>query len=168
MKLTHRAAELLQTLEYLNIATVSANAHPWNTPVYARHDDRLNFYWCSWKDAEHSRNIRANPRIFITLYDSTRKRGDNNLRCLYIQARACEIEDSDEISKALHLLYPQDETEQRVDLVQGPSLRRIYRAIPETMWLNDKSERQVTRETVKMRVEVPIEELLNEIRIVNK
>jgi hypothetical protein len=36
------------------------------------------------------------------------------------------------------------------------------------MWLNDKSERQVTRETVKMRVEVPIEELLNEIRIVTR
>jgi len=71
MKLKHRATELLRSLEYLNIATVSANAHPWNTPVYARHDDRLNFYWCSWKDAEHSRNIRANPRIFVTLYDST-------------------------------------------------------------------------------------------------
>ena len=35
-------------------------------------------------------------------------------------------------------------------------LRRIYRARFRSVWLNDLSERQVTQETVKMRVAVEL------------
>lgn len=162
-ELIERTKTLLASLEYINIATASPDGQPWNTPVFARHDELLQFYWCSWKDAEHSINLRRNPQVFFTLYDSTRKRGDNNMRCLYGQGQAYEIEEATEIAKSLRLLYPGDESEQDVTKVQGDSVRRLYKIVPLMLWLNDKSERQVTRDTTTMRVEVPLDKLLDAI-----
>lgn len=163
MDLTARAKELLESLEYINIATVSADGQPWNTPVYARYDSELNFYWSSWMEAEHSKNIRTSPTVFITLYDSTRKRGDNHQRCLYLQATAIELAESDTevVDMACNLLYGNDDTVPTAADYSGEQVKRIYKATPEQAWLNDKSERQVTKETIKMRVEVPLEELKN-------
>ena len=159
MELEDRAKELLSSIEYINLATVSESGHPWNTPVYAVHDEGLKFYWSSLKDAEHSKFIRANPQIFFTLYDSTRKRGDNNRRCLYFKGKAVELTDQDEIQKALDLLYGDDEGENHATDFLGEGLRRIYSALPEEAWLNDKSERQVTKDTIKMRIEVSLESI---------
>jgi hypothetical protein len=163
MELIEKAKTLLASLEYINLATASRDGQPWNTPVYARYDELLQFYWCSWKDAQHSINLRQNCQVFFTLYDSTRKRGDNNMRCLYGQGHAYEIGEPAEIAKSLRLLYPDDESEQNVAKVQGDSVRRLYKVVPQIFWLNDKSERQVTRETIKMRVEVPFDQLLDAI-----
>ena len=157
MELEKRARELLVSTEYINIATVSVDGQPWNTPVTGVHDKNLNFYWSSWKEAEHSKNIRANSKIFFTLYDSTRKRGDNNRRCLYFKAEAIEVSDKEIVKKAVDLLYPDESEDKNVEFFLGEGLRRIYKAIPSKAWLNDKSERQITKETVKMRIEVPLE-----------
>ena len=159
MDLEERARELLGKIEYLNIATSSLLSAPWNTPVYAVADENLKFYWSSWKDAQHSQNIRSNPRIYCTLYDTTRKRGDNNRRCLYFDALAAEINSEDEVSKGIHLLYPEEVNEMHPKDFLGEGLRRIYSATPLNAWLNDISERQVTSETIKMRVEINIAKL---------
>jgi len=153
-----RAKELLDSLEYVNVASVTADGMPWNTPVYAPWDEQLIFYWGSWQEAEHSKNIRANPNVFLTLYDSTRLRGTNNLRCLYFQAKAFELADPGEIARASSLLYG---TEGAPDLsiFSGNSVKRLYKAVSLRAWLNDTSEREVTPETVKMRVELPLQEL---------
>ncbi|MCB0323583.1 MAG: pyridoxamine 5'-phosphate oxidase family protein [Bdellovibrionales bacterium] len=158
--LVDRAKELLSKLEYINVATVSPAGLPWNTPVYARHDALLNFYWSSWKNAQHSLNLKTNENVFFTLYDSTRMRGDNNRRCLYFQGHAAEVEATSEIELVLPLLYPEEPAEQDAGKFVGDSLRRLYKARPIAVWLNDKSERQVTRETLKMRIEVPLDALV--------
>ncbi len=160
MDLVDRARELLQSLEYINIATVSPEGLPWNTPLYARHDPNLVFYWSSWSEAEHSKNIRANENCFITLYDSTRKRGDNNRRCLFAQARAYELESEEEIEQILLLLYGTEAAQYQTKEFLGEGLKRLYRAHPEKLWLNDVSERELTPHTIKMRVEVPLDALL--------
>ncbi len=163
MDLEQRAKELIEKVEYLNIATADKNAVPWNTPVYAAPDEELNFYWSSWKEAEHSINIRNNPKTYCTLYDSTRKRGDNNRRCLYFSASSYEISEKEEVIKAINLLYPTELEQHEADDFLGSGLRRMYKAIPVSAWLNDISERQVTKETIKMRVEIDLERL-KEIR----
>jgi len=157
MQLEERALEILTHNEYINIATITPDGRPWNTPVYAVYDKELNFYWSSWKKAEHSANIRANGKLFITVYDSTRIRGDNNRRCLYLEGTGSEIEAESEIEQALTRLYGEDETDGSAFL--GASQRRVYKATLHTAWLNDKSERQVTDETLKMRIEVSLERL---------
>lgn len=159
MDLAERALALLARNDYINIATVSDDGLPWNTPVYAVYDHGLNFYWSSWKKAEHSVNIRNNGKVFITIYDSTRKRGDNNRRCLYLQGIAVELDEITAIENALELLYADEGSIEPASSFLGDGLRRVYRAVLDQAWLNDKSERQVTSETIKMRVDVSLEEI---------
>lgn len=159
MDLAERACTLLASNDYINIATTSEDGDPWNTPVYAVYDQNLSFYWSSWKSAEHSINIRTNGKVFMTIYDSTRKRGDNNRRCLYIQGTAVELDDVAEIESALERLYGDEGSVDPASSFLNDGQRRVYRAIPDHAWLNDKSERQVTAETIKMRIDVPLEEI---------
>lgn len=159
MELELRANELIKKIEYVNIATASKSGIPWNTPVYAVADSELNFYWSSWKEAQHSLNINENPRVFCTLYDSTRKRGDNNRRCLYFDGQANEILDEEEVTKAIGLIYPTELDQHKAEDYLGEGLRRFYKVKLEHAWLNDISERQVTAATIKMRVEVNVSEL---------
>lgn len=152
--LAERSAEILTHCLYANIAT-SHHDQPWNSPVTAIPDPALTFYWSSWAQAVHSRNIAANPRAFLTFYDSTRVRGTNNLRCVYLQCEAGEVTDADEAEKAFALLYP-DET---VDLSSflGEGIKRFYRATPLKAWLNSLSEKELAPDTLKMRTEVSLE-----------
>lgn len=159
MELESIAAELLTASEYINIATVSLDGQPWNTPVTGVHDSQLNFYWSSWKHAQHSKNVRANARVFFTLYDSTRKRGDNHRKCLYVQAKAVEVEEPHDIAIATKLLYELSGAENSPEAFLKDAQRRIYKATPDNVWLNDVSESQVTSETIKMRIEVSLDGL---------
>jgi len=152
-ELAARALEVLSGVPYFNLATES-NGQPWNSPVWAARDDELNLYWSSWIKAIHSENIARNPRTFLTIFDSTRKRGTNNMRCLYLQCTTVAVEDPDEANKAFALLYPEDALDLKDFL--GAGQKRFYRATPLHAWLNCLSERELTPSTVKMRVEVPL------------
>ncbi len=160
-QLVTRVAELLTLQPYFNVATES-NGQPWNSPVWAAWDGACNLVWSSWIKAVHSQNITANPRVFLTLFDSTRKRGTNNLRCLYLQCTAAEITDGAEAESAFRLLYPGDPLDTGAFL--GAGLKRFYRATPVKAWLNCLSERELTPATVKMREELPLELLHAAVR----
>ncbi|MCK0715185.1 hypothetical protein ACFO0U_09660 [Chromohalobacter sarecensis] len=154
--LATRAAGILDNSLYSNIAT-SKNDVPWNTPVTALPDMALNFYWSSWIQAEHSKNIVFNSSVFMTFYDSTRARGTNNLMCLYLKCLAREVSDASEAEKAFALLYPDD----HVDLTNflGDGIKRFFCAEPQQAWLNCLSEKELEPTTLKMRTEVSIESI---------
>jgi hypothetical protein len=153
-ELATRALELLSGPPYFNVAT-AIDGQPWNSPVWAARDHDLNLYWSSWIKAVHSENIANNPRVFLTLFDSTRERGTNNMRCLYLQCTAAAIEDPIEVRNAFALLYPGEPV--TIENFLGASQKRIYRATPLRAWLNCLSERELTPSTIKMRAEVPLE-----------
>ena len=161
MTIETQAKKILSASEYINIATCSKDLIPWNTPVTSVHDQKLNFFWSSWKKAQHSLNIDANPNIFITLYDSTRKRGDNHRKCLYIQAQATQVSNITDINLACELLYSQVSSDRNPEMFLEDSERKIYKAIPSKIWLNDVSERELTKETTKMRVNVSLQNIQN-------
>jgi hypothetical protein len=152
-ELASRALELLSGPPYFNVATAS-DGQPWNSPVWAARDDDLNLYWSSWIKAVHSENIARNPRVFLTLFDSTRKRGTNNMRCLYLQCTAVAVEDPAEAHRAFALLYPGEQI--TLDDFLGAGQKRIYRATPLHAWLNCLSERELSPSTIKMRAEIPL------------
>lgn len=156
-----RAMELLDGVPYFNVAT-EGNGQPWNSPVWAARDEDLNLYWSSWVKAVHSENIVGNPKAFLTIFDSTRKRGTNNMRCLYLQCTAVEVTDEAEARKAFALLYPDEAVDVAGFLGEGQ--KRFYRATPVKVWLNCLSERELTPSTVKMRAEVPLEDLRRKAR----
>jgi len=151
-----RAAELLGALPYLNLATC-CDGRPWSSPVYAVADGDLCFYWSSWKDAVHSVNLAANPMAAFTIYDSTRARGTNNYRCLYVECSVSTVTGAPEADKAFKMLYPG----QAVELADflAPGLKRFYKATPGKAWLNCLSERELTPQTLKMRVELDLQAL---------
>jgi hypothetical protein len=150
-ELVARAAELVEAIPYLNLATCAAE-RPWSSPVYATHDADLNFYWSSWIEAAHSVNVAANPRASFTIYDSTRPRGTNNFRCLYVACTVATIAEPAEAARAFRMIYP----DQAVDLGDflHPGVKRFYQATPTAAWLNCLSERELTPATLKMRIEI--------------
>ncbi len=151
-----RCAEIMRTCLYANIATCK-DGQPWNSPVTAIPDAGLDLYWSSWVEAIHSQNILANPNVFVTFYDSTRARGTNHLRCVYLRCEAAAVIDRDEARKAHELLYPDEAI--HLDGFFGSGLKRFYRARPRQAWLNCLSERELRPDTVKMRVEVPLDSI---------
>ena len=154
-ELQSRAKEIIDSLEYVTISTSDRDGEPWGTPVTAFHDENYVFYWISWMNAQHSKNIRENNRAFITIFDSTRQRGDNHRRGLYIQANAVQIEDTQDAIQALQYFHSKSRVYELSDHI-ADSVKRIYKATPSKMWLNDLSEKQVTAETNDMRIEVPL------------
>ncbi|HET7267981.1 MAG TPA: pyridoxamine 5'-phosphate oxidase family protein [Oleiagrimonas sp.] len=151
-----RCADILHNCQYANIATCADN-QPWNTPATAVPDHELDFYWSSWTQAVHSQNIDANPLAFLTFYDSTRARGTNNRRCLYLRCEAAVVTAEAAARKAHGLIYPDQPVELGDFLDAG--LKRFYRARPVQAWINVLSESELRPDTVKMRTEVALEQI---------
>ena len=152
-ELLARAAELIKQFPYLNLASSAAD-RPWSSPVYAVHDGELNFYWSSWTEAAHSVNLARNPRASFTIYDSTRPRGTNNYRCLYVDCTVATITGRAEAERAFRMIYP-DQPVALADFL-APGIKRFYEAKPRAAWLNCLSERELTPSTLKMRVEISL------------
>ncbi len=134
-----RCQDIIKKIIYLNIATVTSDGGPWNTPVYYAYDDKYNFYWVSSKDSVHSQNIRPDGRVFLTVYDSTVPEGTGS--GVYIEARAVELNDEKEIEKAISVMGNRANKtlgDTREFLGQFP--RRVYKATPEKIWTNDSKE----------------------------
>jgi len=128
-----RAKEILQTIKYATIATTSADGTPWNSPVRHVYDEDLSIYWFSDKEGQHSRNIRENENVFIVIYDSTVPEGDGE--GVYIQAKAYEINDPEEVRFARRI--KKGPTMDAPDDFIGDAVRRVYKAIPQQVWMND-------------------------------
>ncbi len=134
--LQKRAKEIISKILYINIATSDKNGDPWNSPVYSAFDENYNFYWISWTENQHSKNIKENNKAFITIYDSRVSEGKGE--GIYILAKAQEINDKKEIEHALKYL------DGRVGVVgrhsfarlSGSMPRRVYKAVPKKVWMN--------------------------------
>jgi len=151
-----KAREIIEKILYITIATSSKDGMPWNSPVYSAFDEDYNFFWASWKENQHSKNIRENNQVFIVIYDSTVAEGTGE--GVYIQAKAYELSDAKEIEQAISYLdgrvNKKKDPKTRIAQFQGDKPRRIYKAIPEKVWMNLEGE--VNVEYVDKRVEVDL------------
>jgi hypothetical protein len=131
---TSRAKTILEKIRYATIATVSKDGKPWNSPVTHEYDEDLNIYWSSDKNNQHSKNVRENPEVFIVIYDSTVPEGEGV--GLYIEATATEVIDPDEITFARRIKKGPAYGRPADDFL-GDAVRRVYKAVPKRVWLND-------------------------------
>ncbi len=140
MKPNADATAVLGTISYITIATVSKDGQPWNTPVAGFHfDNDYTFYWASWQENQHSKNIRANGKAFVVVYDSTPPSNEPSAG-VYIQGQAFELTDTQEIMRAALVFKndpynPSDGTK-----YIGGYPRRIYKFVPEKIWTNDDGD----------------------------
>jgi general stress protein 26 len=130
-----RVKEILEKELYATIATSDLNCRPWNSPVYICFDEEYTFYWSSAKDSQHSLNIVDNENVFLVIFDSCAPWGEGE--GVYIKARAREITDKDEISKAIELRFNRaGQGRQEVADFVGEAPRRMYKAVPQNFWIN--------------------------------
>ena len=139
------ARRTIQKIQYITIATVCAgvDGHPWNSPVYSAFDSDYNFFWVSDRKSQHSKNIENNSCVFLAIYDSTIPEGTGAGHGVYIRAQAEEMSDPDRVSRAHQLVASRvGKTLRPPRDFLGDAPRRIYRAAPEKMWVNDVVERE--------------------------
>jgi nitroimidazol reductase NimA-like FMN-containing flavoprotein (pyridoxamine 5'-phosphate oxidase superfamily) len=137
MRPSEQARAILDTINYATVATISDGKQPWNTPVAAFHfANDYTIYWASWKDNQHSKNIRSNGNVFLVIYDST-PADQQPSQGVYMQATAEELIDKNEIMNAA--LVFKDDPYNPSDGTQymGDHPRRIYKAAPQHIWVND-------------------------------
>lgn len=148
-----KAKEIISKIIYITIATVSKDGKPWNTPVYSAFDEKYNFFWASWTENDHSKNIRQNPEVFIVIYDSTVPEGTGE--GVYVKAKVYELSDPKEIEHATKYLYGRKSKNPRpVEEFLGDYPRRVYKAVPEKFWLN--TDGNINGNYVDKRIEVDL------------
>jgi len=151
--LVNQAKKTIEKILYLTLATSNKNSEPWNSPVYSAFDKGYTFYWSSWTDNQHSKNILENENAFIVIYDSTVPEGTGF--GVYMKGKASKLdkEDIEEIQKAIKLLSGRKNANPRNPrefLEEFP--RRIFRFVPEEVWVN--SEGDINGNFIDTRVDI--------------
>lgn len=138
--LSKRAKEIVATINYITIASVTPDGLPWNSPVFSNFDEDYNFYWGTHRDSQKAQNIRANENVFLVIYDSTVPSGAGE--GVYIKAKAHEITEPSEVKRVFELLKTRHATpfwDFAAVSKTGPI--RLYKATPKQAWMNDGDQR---------------------------
>jgi len=138
-ELVKKAKKLIEKILYITIATSNKNNEPWNTPVYCAYDENYSFYWYSWKENIHSKNIVENENVFIVIYDSTVPEGTGF--AVYMQGKASKLEEDDilEVEKGIKLCHSRKNKEPRATKEYlGEYPRRVFKFVPKKVWVNSK------------------------------
>lgn len=130
---------ILASTRYATISTVGEDGQPWAAPVWYVSDDRLNIYWWSPTESQHSKNISANPKVYITIFDSTIPEGEG--LGLYIRGHASTV-DENELDEIISLYNSSTEKfKMSHDNCSTDAPTRLYKLIPYEMWINSGLER---------------------------
>ena len=133
------AVKIIKEIKYLNLASITPNGEAWNSALFTAFDEDLNFYWLSWRENQHSVNVRNNKDVFITIYDSTIAPGTGV--GVYFKGSVKELMNPIEMLKGLKVIYARSNKsmrEVRQFLHNFP--RRIYRFTPSQAWINGDSD----------------------------
>lgn len=152
-ELTTQAKKVISDILYITIATCDKSGQPWNSPVYSAFSESYNFYWASWTENRHSKNIKENEKVFVVIYDSTVPEGTGFGVYMKGTARQLEVKDTVEIVKSLQLLYSRKNKKPRkpeefLELLP----RRIYKFTPDQVWVN--SDGDVNGNFVDSRIDI--------------
>jgi nitroimidazol reductase NimA-like FMN-containing flavoprotein (pyridoxamine 5'-phosphate oxidase superfamily) len=135
--MTHEqmAKHIMESVIYMNIATITPKGFPWNTPVYCAYDTDHNFYWASSTETQHSKNIASNQNVFVTIYDSTTPEGKG--RAVYMSGTSVELTNSEEIELAVQICYDRKSKPRKpITDFQTPALRRMYKFTTKQIYIN--------------------------------
>ena len=131
------ARRIIKSNRYMTLATRGSNdlGQPgvWANAVAYAYDSDANLYWYSAVDALHSSNIKQNPDIAITIFNSTEP--SDIVDGLQLACTISEV-DADHLGEIMALYFmqsfPSEEDRKawerpRVDF-EGDAIRRFYMA----------------------------------------
>lgn len=155
--LINATAKILEKQLYTNIASVTPDGKPWNSPVFTSYDKKLNYYWASWKKNQHSINIRNNPNVFVTVYDSTVPAGTGV--GVYFQGKAYELKNPKTMLVATKVLYKRSNKKPReiIEFLKKYP-RRLYQFVPKRVWINGDGD--INGNFIDIRTELDLKELM--------
>ncbi|HLC91550.1 MAG TPA: pyridoxamine 5'-phosphate oxidase family protein [Candidatus Saccharimonadales bacterium] len=151
--LNKRAREVIESISYITIASVTPDGKPWNSPVFATYDKDYNFYFGTHRESQKAKNIRANSNVFFVIYDSTVPAGKGE--GVYIKATAEQLSDKSEVKRAFELLkdrYATSFWDSGAVGEDGPI--RLFKATPEQVWMNDSG--RANGHYIDMRTEIKL------------
>lgn len=133
-----RAREIINTIHYLTLASITSEGIPWNSPLAYSVDSNFNFYFGSPKNTQHAQNIRNNGKGFIVIYDSTAPDGEGE--GVYMTANVRELLDEHEIQEAVNAMFGAA-SNYKIEHFMGESKLRAYKIEPISVWMNDAEEK---------------------------
>jgi hypothetical protein len=134
-QLIKKAKEIVDKIEYIDLATVTKSGEPWCSPVWFVKDDQYNFYFYSPKKSQHAENIRDNGRGFVVIYDSTVPEGTGF--GVYMTAKVSELAEVPDIEIAIKWIFVKKPRKKIPEDFMGEAPRRIYKVTPDQIWVND-------------------------------
>src|SRR5438046_190095 len=93
-----KAQKIIAKNNYMVLATANKKGMPWNVPVYFAYDKNYSFYWYSRKNTKHSRLIKENNTVAVTIFNSNP--ADEDEGGVYMTGQAFEIPEK-ELANAL-------------------------------------------------------------------
>ncbi len=124
---------------------------------YTAYDKDLNFYYISWKENQHSINLRNNPNAFVTIYDSTVNSGTGF--GIYMEGKVEEVSNPLVIGEGMLVLYKRAKLKlEDIKKFISNYPRRVYRFIPQKAWVN--GDKKIEGSTIDTREEVSLNKIL--------
>jgi hypothetical protein len=121
------ARAIIDAGRYMTLATADAEGVPWASPVWYAPRGYAEFFWISYPDARHSRNLAVRPELSIVIFDTTVAPGHG--QAVYMEAEARQTDEGVEVFSARSVAQGLGEWK---DLT-GPL--RLYRAVVAQHWM---------------------------------
>jgi len=123
------ARQLIESVQYMTLATSDEAGVPWASPVWFAHDEYTRFLWVSKPDARHSKNLATRPEAGIVIFDSTVPMGTG--QAVYVETTVEQLEGEDE-QGGIEVFSARSEANGgpawSVDDIRPPAPLRLYRA----------------------------------------
>jgi hypothetical protein len=130
------ARSVIDANRYMVLGTADEQGHPWVTPVWFASEDYRSFHWVSSPDAKHSRNLAAEPRVAIAIFDSSVPVG--GAQAVYMKGVAGELT-GDELERGVEVFDRVSRLDHSrayaLDDVRGSALIRLYRVTVSEHWV---------------------------------
>lgn len=142
---------------YLTLATSSKKGKPWISPLFFAYDEKYNLYWVSNKNSLHSKLVRQNPKVAITIFDSHAPEGLGD--GVYFEASAKELENIRDIEIAITALNKRVTKEEfsikNIEQITKKGIWRVYKATPTKIWKLTEGE-FINGQNVDRKVEIKL------------
>lgn len=166
-EILNRTKQIIGENFYMTIATASAAAEPWISPVYFNFDKEYSLYWISEGSSRHSQYIKENAgKAAIVIFDSRAPNftGDG----VYFETTVKELNKEEEIKEAINVYYKGRHSKTTLDKLEAtdysePSPWRLYKAIPHKIYKLSDTGEIVNGYYVDRKVEIDKNVLINSL-----
>ena len=139
-----RARRIIDSNQYLTLATADPEGRPWASPVWFAHDGYAQFVWVSKPDARHSRNLASRAEAGLVVFDSTVPIGTGD--AVYAEATCEELSGAD-AERAVEIFsrrsLDQGGRAWSAEDVTGSAGLRLYRATVSALFILGENDERI-------------------------